>query len=332
MVRTWGVHPARRKKLKERLDTLVATQDRAARRADDPVEFVHRYTSADDQEVVGLVAALLAFGNVVVVRRSVAYVLERLGASPADAVERLSAATISRRLGSFRHRVYGAEDVAVMLANAGVLRRAHGTLGQAFARSLEEQGDIGAALAVFADALRGSSPSRGLAHLVPDPRKGSASKRLWLYLRWMIRPADGVDLGLWPVDPSALFIPVDTHVLRIGRNLGLTARTDASLRTSEEITRALRELDAADPVRYDFAICHLGVSRACPSRRVDATCRECALRTVCLAFAGKLEAEAPVPASALRAGGKAGASAPRDAASRGSRAGARDRAGRSSRS
>lgn len=321
------MHPARRKKLKEKLDALVATQDRVARRADDPVSFVHRYEHDDDREVVGLLAASLAFGNVVVVRRSIGVVLGHLGARPANTIDTIDRVTLAARLGTFRHRVYGADDVATMLSNAGALRRRHGSLGGAFAEALRTTDDVGEALAIFADGVRGPDPAPGLMHLVPDPRKGSASKRLWLYLRWMIRPADGVDLGLWPVDPARLRIPVDTHVLRIGRNLGLTRRTDASAKTSEEITASLRELSADDPVRYDFALCHLGVSRACPSRRVDATCRECSLRSVCLAYARKLDEASPGGRDTIRGAGKAAASALPGAASRGSRAAVPGRAG-----
>jgi len=119
---------------------------------------------------------------------------------------------------------------------------------------------------------------------VPDPRAGSACKRLLLYVRWMVRPADGVDLGLWPLDPTRLVIPVDTHIHRIARNLGFTERNDASWRTAEEITGALRHLERSDPVRYDFALCHMGVSRDCPSRRDPAKCRPCVLRPVCKAY------------------------------------------------
>jgi uncharacterized protein (TIGR02757 family) len=97
----------------------------------------------------------------------------------------------------------------------------------------------------------------------------------------MARPADGVDLGLARLSPSALVIPLDTHVHRIARNLALTDRADASLRTAIEITDALARLDAEDPVRFDFAICHLGVSRQCPSRRDRSLCERCALRDVC---------------------------------------------------
>jgi uncharacterized protein (TIGR02757 family) len=136
-------------------------------------------------------------------------------------------------------------------------------------------------MARFADALRGDAPSRALRHLVSDPRAGSACKRLFLYARWMVRPADGVDLGLWPIAPSALLIPVDTHIHRISRNLGFTNRRTATWATAEEITSALRELDPDDPVKYDFALCHLGVSRECPSRPDPIKCGRCLLRDVC---------------------------------------------------
>ena len=98
----------------------------------------------------------------------------------------------------------------------------------------------------------------------------------------MVRPDDGIDLGLWPEVPTrALVIPVDTHIHRIGANLGFTRRTDASLRTALEITHALSRLDPNDPVKYDFALCHMGVSRACPSRRVEDKCAACIVKPIC---------------------------------------------------
>lgn len=276
--------------LRARLDALVASTDRAARRETDPVSFVHRYEDAGDREVVALIAASLAFGNVKAIRAKVAIVLGALGPSPARTIERDDRRALARRLRGFAHRVWRGEDVAAMLAHAGSLRRAHGSLGAALSRALAERdaelcadrdAAFVAALADLADALRGPDPSRGLRHLVPDPRAGSACKRLLLWLRWMIRPADGVDLGLWAIDPARLVIPVDTHVHRIARNLDLTRRRDASLRTATEITARLRALDPSDPVRYDFAICHLGVSRDCPSRRDPARCATCVLKDAC---------------------------------------------------
>lgn len=268
-------------RLRRELNRLLEGHDAAAHRARDPVSFVHAFPSPADREVVGLIASSLAFGNVVAIKRSVARVLDVLGPAPAQAVDALSRAELEARLDGFVHRVWRGAHVAALLANAGALRRAHGSLGAVLAETLSRAPDLREALACFADALRGPDPDRGLAHLVPDPRAGSACKRLLLYLRWMCRPADGVDLGVWPIPASALIIPVDTHVLRIGQNLGLTARRDASWRTAEEITASLRALDAQDPVRYDFAICHLGVSRACPSRRDPEKCRACVVKRVC---------------------------------------------------
>lgn len=269
-------------RVRRQLDALVATHDVAQNLGADPLGVVHRAAPVD-REVVALLAALLAFGNVKAIRASVNRVLLALGPSAAATIDREDEAALSIRLTGFVHRVYKGNDVARMLANAGTLRRTHGTLGAFFALRYAEHGDLREALAALADQLRGASPapSRGLAHLVPDPRKGSASKRLLLWLRWMIRPDDGVDLGLWDVPPSALLVPVDTHVHRIARNLGLTRRKDASWRTAEEITTALRRFDANDPVKYDFAICHLGVSRNCPSRRDPVKCASCVLREVC---------------------------------------------------
>lgn len=277
--------------LRETLDAILATADAERARDADPVSFVHRFDDAGDREVVGLIAALLAFGNVTAIRRSIARVLDVLGSHPSSTIDALTEGELRERLEGFVHRVYRGDDVARVLAQAAALRRAHGSLGAAFAQcSTTEAVPTYAAprarfvrsLTAFADALRGPSPwSSGLAHLVPEPRRGSACKRLCLYLRWMCRAPDGVDVGGFPFPPSELVIPVDTHVHRIAQNLGLTRRADASLRTAIEITEALARLDAADPVRYDFALCHFGVSRQCPSRRDDSICVKCVVRTSC---------------------------------------------------
>jgi endonuclease III len=101
----------------------------------------------------------------------------------------------------------------------------------------------------------------------------------------MIRPADGVDLGLWTVDPAQLLMPVDVHIHKLARNLGLTRRRDMSWRTTEEITRSLARLDPADPTKYDFSLCHLGMLQRCPSRRDAGRCDGCAVMPVCIHWA-----------------------------------------------
>jgi endonuclease III len=116
----------------------------------------------------------------------------------------------------------------------------------------------------------------------------------------MVRGPDAVDLGAWSglVPRSALVVPLDTHVHRVSRCLGLTLRRDASWRTAEEITAALRRIDPEDPVRYDFALCHLGMSGDCPARRDPLRCAACPLAPAC----GRLRPAAPV--SAARRGGR----------------------------
>ncbi|MBW2258057.1 MAG: DUF2400 family protein, partial [Deltaproteobacteria bacterium] len=126
---------------------------------------------------------------------------------------------------------------------------------------------------------------RGFRTFLPSPTGGSACKRWNMFLRWMVRPpTEGIDLGLWDsLPPSALVVPLDTHVLRIARLVGLTRRRDGSWRTAAEITANLRLLDPDDPVRFDFALAHLGISGACKGRRDEAVCSACPLRPVCVA-------------------------------------------------
>ncbi len=265
-----------------RLNVLLDTRDHARHLQDDPVSFVHRFVDPLDAELVGLLSSSLAFGNVKAVRASIARVLLVLGERPARTLASRSELELRASLSGFVHRIYRGADVARMLANAARLQRAHGSLGAFVERSFaDHQSDLRRTMSALATELRGNAPSRGLQHLIPDPHAGSACKRLLLYFRWMVRPADGVDLGLWSLPASALVIPVDTHIHRIAQNLRLTDRQTASWRTAEEITNALKRFDASDPVKFDFALCHLGVSRDCPSHRDESRCASCTLQTVC---------------------------------------------------
>jgi uncharacterized protein (TIGR02757 family) len=118
----------------------------------------------------------------------------------------------------------------------------------------------------------------GLKQLLPSPRKGSACKRMNLFLRWMVRSED-IDFGIWDnIPPNKLVIPLDTHIARISKCLGLTRRASADWKMAEEITGALREFDPEDPLKYDFALCHHGISGLCKGERNDNTCLECVFR------------------------------------------------------
>jgi len=272
------------------LDEVRARCDVAARLARDPVGVVHRFEDPLDQEVVGLVAACIAFGNVTTIRAKLDDALARLGDHPAAAAD--DARATHAKMRGWVHRVFLGEDIARLVVGARCVQRKEGSLGEAFARALESTGGLRDALASFCTRIRDAggltraaktSGRRGPAHILPDPRGASGSKRLLLYLRWMVRPADGVDLGLWSVlvPPSVLLCPVDTHIHKLARNLGFTRRADLSWKTTEEITRALSHLDPRDPVKYYFALCHMGMLQRCPSRKDARRCEGCGVLGVC---------------------------------------------------
>ncbi len=292
------------------LSRLDATLDRAARLAADPVELPRRYTSPADQEVAGLLAACLAYGRADHFKPILTRLLDQLGGSPAAAVDAIAAAlgaqpatsvggpeqaALLARFSWFRYRFNRPADLAALLAAIGHQRAAHGSLGARFAALFAGAGGgpgaLRPALAAFAAELRAAPPvaallegrgPRGLRHLLPDAAGPGAAKRWNLYLRWMVRGPDAVDLGAWPGLPrAALLMPLDTHIQRVARRLGLTHRSAAGWRTAEEITAALRLVDPADPVRYDFALCHLGMSGACPPRLTPAACAACPLVSAC---------------------------------------------------
>jgi uncharacterized protein (TIGR02757 family) len=291
------IPPSRVAALRPLLDGLDAALDRGARIAADPVEFPRGYPDPADAEVAALVAVSLAYGRADVFKPVVARVLGAMAPSPARFCEAFARAPDPRAFDGVVYRFNRPADLRALAAAIGHLRGVHGSLGARFATLFADAGGAAAALrpalARFAAELRDAPPvapllrgrgGRGLRHLLPDPGGPGASKRWNLYLRWMVRGPDAVDLGLWRgVPAAALVVPLDTHVHRVARALGLTARRDASWRTAEEITAALRALDPADPVRYDFALCHLGMSGACPARRDPARCAACALASGCTA-------------------------------------------------
>jgi uncharacterized protein (TIGR02757 family) len=277
--------------VKRALDDVRAGCDVAARRDADPVAFAHRYEAPDDRELVALVAASVAFGNVTAIRAKVEDLLRRLGPHPALVADDL--AETRRRLRGWKHRVFRGVDVARLLAGARAVQRTHGSLGRSFEAELRRTGRLREALASWCDTirraggLRRDGTRRGPAHLLADPRGPSGSKRLLLFLRWMVRPADGIDLGLWEVDPALLLVPVDVHIHKLARNLGLTRAATPSWSTAEEITGALARFDRGDPTKYDFSLCHMGMVQRCPSRRDPSRCQGCGVKPVCIHWAGE---------------------------------------------
>ena len=277
------------RKLRPVLERMLAERDPALRLEADPVSFVHRYESVEDRELVGLLASSLAYGNVKVIRSSVEKVLALLEPSPAAALTGLRRRELERLLSGFVHRFTRGPDVAALLHGAQRCQVAHGGLGELFLSCLKAEEDLRGAVGRFVHAVRISATkgSRsglppGLPYLLPDGSGPGACKRLHMFLRWMVRGPDGVDLGLWKGVPSSiLLVPLDTHTGRICRYLGLTGSATPSWAAAEEVTWHLRGIDPADPARYDFALAHLGISGDCRHRRASKECASCALAEVC---------------------------------------------------
>jgi len=258
--------------LRRRLDELYRQYDHRFV-SPDPLELVRSQAGDADREVAGLVASGLAFGAVAQIKRSISTVLEALGPRPAEAVARLDPRAAALRLRRFRHRWTSGRDVACLLYFVRQMRESHGSVESFFAQGLSPgDADVGPALASFsARALaldhgglyrgRRLPESAGVRYFFPSPEKGSACKRLNLYLRWMAR-RDGVDLGVWRrPDPSQLVLPLDAHTIAIARKVRLTRYRSPGWAMALDVTRRLRALDPADPVKYDFAFHRMGLFR-----------------------------------------------------------------------
>jgi uncharacterized protein (TIGR02757 family) len=258
--------------LKKGLDTLYRRYNRRSYVHPDPLEFLYRHESRDDQEIVGLIAATLAYGRVAQILASIARVLEAMREGPRAFIENTRETELRKRFRDFKHRFTTGDEVATLLF---ALRRAlaeHGSLEGLFASGLDDgEETILPALGAFVGRLRAyAGGPDACPSLLASPADGSACKRLNLFLRWMVR-RDAVDPGPWRKASAAqLVVPLDTHMFRIAGQLGLTARRQADLKTAVEVTRAFARICPGDPVRYDFALTRIGINPAC--RDADLAC------------------------------------------------------------
>ncbi len=267
----------------------------------DPLQFPRLYTAPPDIEVAGFVAASLAFGRVQAFRPVVARLLTLLGPSPAETLKSLHAGTVEQReraddvvreAAAKRYRWLEEADIEALLRAIGSVLDEHGSLEEAFAAGDDGGDNTWAALGNFLDDLRARATAvhpdpeargRAIAFLFPSTSGTAACKRQHLFLRWMVRRDDrGADLGIWSgIDPARLIMPCDTHTARIGHALGLCSDAKPGRRSADELTAAMRLMSADDPVRYDFAICHLGISGGCSARFVPTICDGCDLKRAC---------------------------------------------------
>jgi uncharacterized protein (TIGR02757 family) len=274
----------------ERLEELYRSFDHVTS-ATDPVHIVRRYTSPADREVVGFCAAALAFGRVASVLQSIESLLAVMGPAPAHYVRGFNPDRERSRLEPLVHRWISGRDLIALLI---VLRRMLTEAGSIEAFFLQDDDQdfphIGPALDSFSTRAlstdlraaygRWVPRRRGVSYFFPRPSAGSACKRLNLFLRWMVRK-DAIDLGVWSqVSPTRLIVPLDTHVIRLGRCLKLTRYTSPGWKMAVDITNALRNVDACDPIRFDFALCHVGMMNACGFQKAQGS-TQCPLKGIC---------------------------------------------------
>lgn len=244
------------------LEDLYQTYNAPSWISPDPLEVLSAYPALPDREVAGLIASSLAYGRVRQILQSVEWVLGRIGRSACASLSHASPHELSDLCAGFRHRFTGDEDLRQLLEGIQSVLRRYGSLGACFMAGFRSHhANTLLALSGFVRELRRGSNGRPNS-LLPSPDKGSACKRLHLFLRWMVRE-DRVDPGGWTGIPrSRLIVPLDTHMHRIGLALGLTRRRAADLRTALEITEGFRRIRPDDPVRYDFALTRLGIRRS----------------------------------------------------------------------
>ena len=258
--------------------------------ATDPIQIVRRYERPDDREVVGFLSAALAFGRVASVLQSIERLLTIVGDEPAAYVRRFDAHRDGAAFANLGHRWTRGPDLVALVWLLSQMADRSGSIEAFFLDGYDpEAPDIADALDRFSrralaldmKAAYGRVPRRpGVCYFFPRPSAGSACKRLNLFLRWMVR-RDALDLGVWPrVSPAKLIVPLDTHVIRVGRCLGLTRYTSPGWAMARDITASLRRLDPEDPAKYDYALCHLGMMNACGFNRAQAD-SDCPLRGVC---------------------------------------------------
>lgn len=223
----------------------------------DPLEFLYNYPQAQDREIVGLVASALAYGRVAQILKSAAHILDIMGKSPAEFVRATPVKSFNKHFKGFKHRFATGTHVAFMLMGVKKILMDYGSLYECFLSGIDKNDDtIIPGLQLFSEKL---AYYGNPGHLVPMPKKGSACKRMNLYLRWMVRK-DRVDPGGWEqVSCKKLIIPLDVHMYNISLKLGLTKRKQANMKTALEITSGFAKWEPGDPVKYDFALTRFGI-------------------------------------------------------------------------
>lgn len=243
------------------LDELVETYENEDFIKDDPIQFIHRVKSREDTEIAAFIASMFAYGKREAFINKLNILFEKMNEKPLEFV--LAYTPDNHSLDDFDYRFSVGIDIAQIVLILKELYSSGQTLETLFKHGYEQTHTIKGMLQCVIDYFysRVELPvTKGFYHLLPNPAKNSACKRLNMFLRWMVRDG-GVDLGLWKfISKSELIIPLDVHVAKVSRSLGLLKRKQNDYQAAVELTQKLREFCPEDPVKYDFAMFGYGVN------------------------------------------------------------------------
>ncbi|MBN1298730.1 MAG: TIGR02757 family protein [Actinobacteria bacterium] len=246
---------------KKTLDDLYYKYNKREFVHPDPLEFLYDYKSSSEREVVGIIAASIAYGQVRQILKSVSFILQRLGSKPSEFLKSADSSLLQNTFKDFKHRFTTGAELSLFLENVGRVLKKYGSLNECFLWGFKKEKEILPAIMHFAKELR-QGECECYNSLVPMPAGKCAYKRINLYLRWMIRK-DNVDPGCWNNIPAKhLIVPLDIHMHRVSSLYGFTERKQADFNTALQITEAFKKFDPEDPVKYDFALTRAGILSA----------------------------------------------------------------------
>jgi len=273
------------RRLKKILDCFYREYDFKKMVLHDPVEFPHKYKNPFDIEAAGFIASCFAYGRVDLFRPVIDRILSIMGVSPYDFIRSLDLKRHGRLFQGIKYRFNENDDIVCLIYILHKTVENHESIENAFKKfyrpddaTIEKglSGLTASFLHVDTSKVYGKDAKpAGLLQFFPSPDNGSACKRANLFLRWMIRDKD-IDFGIWKDIPkNKLIIPLDTHIARIARCLGFTRRRSQDWKMAAEITEELKRFDPGDPLKYDFAMCHHGISGVCKGEREKSGCKGC---------------------------------------------------------
>lgn len=274
--------------IKNVLEELYSRYNHRSLIKPDPMQFVYQYAGQADMEIAGLLSAVLAYGRVEQIGKSLTRLFNLIGKSPFVFVKNFGR-TQRKQLQNFKYRFTTGDDISDLLALLKKILVENDSIEKFFLRGYSKTDkNIIPALSKFCDSLsdmyaaeHNGRTNSGLKYLLASPSLGSVCKRLNLFLRWMVRD-DDVDTGLWrSIDKSKLIVPVDVHMSRLCRILGFYNQRTVSLRAAVKITESFAEIEPADPVKYDFALSRIGILEDCTGQHRSG-CNLCELFEYCL--------------------------------------------------